>query len=566
MSSNNWPPKFTLDGASILNLLTGDRFYSSADAAIREAVLNAIDAFGRQHISDTTISPEIEVIFDEQANTVTISDNGDGMDESDLRELFSKIGASASKIAQKNGEDQYKAVGEFGIGIVSYFLVSDKHQIHTLKLNGEPIGLEFDCSMLDAESAAKVVSSQRSSVGTTVILYIRDATLFESLLIRFPYWVRAVQGLHAKKVPTETNIAQGGLSTHIKTIEVETPEWIELAQLGPPSVFDVWDHLDGKGHVDILYRGVFVDHIEVKELWGIEGSIHVDPKEFKPKLNREGFVGEQLSGEVTRFLQKIHPQVLQAAVGCVQEVLSDRKTTEWTIRKWVTLWLAVPRSGPYKEAAKAWDEKFRKRKAFLLLKRDDTDLEVSVADIEDLNADRIYVAPTPLTSANDIVKQAVRVLRAKGLPVIQGTGREGGYLDFATMAARTTADLLINHFREVLPESVLIESVANDVVREEIIAEVFESLPKVRIVRLGSQAVPLVNVGEEIWINIEVAEGKKIIQEICDRNEGYLGVWVACLRHSPNYAGQIAKLLQNTPEAPVQLGLVRRQYLRGLAI
>ena len=30
---SDWPPKFTLDSASVLTLLTGDRFYSSADAA-----------------------------------------------------------------------------------------------------------------------------------------------------------------------------------------------------------------------------------------------------------------------------------------------------------------------------------------------------------------------------------------------------------------------------------------------------------------------------------------------------------------------------------------------------
>ena len=47
MSGNNWPPKFTIDQESVLKLFTGESFYSSVDASIREAVLNAIDAIGR---------------------------------------------------------------------------------------------------------------------------------------------------------------------------------------------------------------------------------------------------------------------------------------------------------------------------------------------------------------------------------------------------------------------------------------------------------------------------------------------------------------------------------------
>ena len=48
MSENNWPPKFTIDQESVLKLFTGESFYSSVYASIREAVLNAIDAIGRR--------------------------------------------------------------------------------------------------------------------------------------------------------------------------------------------------------------------------------------------------------------------------------------------------------------------------------------------------------------------------------------------------------------------------------------------------------------------------------------------------------------------------------------
>lgn len=104
MSAIDWPPKFTLDAEHILKLLTGDRFYSAADAAIREAILNAIDAIGRRQIAEPDLPSDIKVLYDESAMTVTISDNGDGMGKIELAELFSKVGASASRIAQTSGE------------------------------------------------------------------------------------------------------------------------------------------------------------------------------------------------------------------------------------------------------------------------------------------------------------------------------------------------------------------------------------------------------------------------------------------------------------------------------
>lgn len=45
---NGWPPRLTVDIEPVLRLFTGENFYSSADAALREAVLNAIDAIGRR--------------------------------------------------------------------------------------------------------------------------------------------------------------------------------------------------------------------------------------------------------------------------------------------------------------------------------------------------------------------------------------------------------------------------------------------------------------------------------------------------------------------------------------
>lgn len=563
-----WPPVFTLDTEAVLRLFTGDRFYSSSDAGLREAILNAIDACGRRQDSDPNHESTITVTFDDDARTVTVRDNGIGMTQEDLTNLFAKVGASAAKLVEQPEASAYKSIGEFGIGVVSYFLMAKRFQLHTTKVGvGEAIGLEFSDGMLDGETPALSIEGRQSEPGTTLVLMVRDGIEIDFLVKRFAHWVRDVEGLNAVRMPRNEAIQQGGASHEVKHTAVQLPEWAERVTVGPPEKFEVWNRFDGQAHVDILYRGVFVDRMDIPGLWGTEGSIDVDPKHeaFKPKLNREGFVGEQLKGHLTRFLQQVHPQILETAVECLRDVLADDRTKEWTIQRWVTLWLAVPRSGDYAKAAALWDAEFQQRNSFRILGLESQPRDVSVAELQALDVEQIYLAPLALGQAGAIVQQAVRVLRARGEPVVQGIGRESGFLaGVASWAAQETSELLFQYFRESLPKVVKVGDVAQAIVGQEGIAEVFDEPPRVRIVRLGDHAAPIVTVGGEIWVNLESENGRRMIEEVCDRNEGHLGLWVACLRHAPDEVAAVASVLRNVTKTAV-VGPVKRRFLRGLS-
>ena len=159
--------------------LTGDRFYSSADAALREAILNSIDACGRRTSDAASYHPAITVTFDEVTRTITITDNGDGMNQHDVTELFAKIGASASSVIQEASRRKYEAVGEFGIGVVSYFLVCHRFEIHTRGESGQPIGLVFTNEMFDMEKPAEETVCRQEERGTTLLLHIVDQGRFD---------------------------------------------------------------------------------------------------------------------------------------------------------------------------------------------------------------------------------------------------------------------------------------------------------------------------------------------------------------------------------------------------
>ena len=304
-----FPPSLSIDSEAILKLFTGETFYSNVDASLREAVLNAIDAVGRRRDVDLSITPTIRVEFDRQSMTITVTDNGDGMGPQEAVQLFSKVGASASKLYGNMNSGNYSAIGEFGIGVLSYFLVCQEFQVHSKAENSEPIGLNFTRTMLDAHTPATQIAPLRNEVGTQLILPVTKENHFNHILHRYPHWFRNVEGLHAIDLPDGNEISQGGLSREIKPVNVDLPDWIHEAHLGPPILFESWDTFDGSAYVDVLYRGVFVEEIVIPQFWATTGAIHVDPKYFRPKLNREGFVGDRLTTELEPILRGCHPAV-----------------------------------------------------------------------------------------------------------------------------------------------------------------------------------------------------------------------------------------------------------------
>ena len=564
MPDTDWPPRFTIDQASILELFTGETFYTSVDAAIREAILNSIDAVGRREATGNSIPAQIDVSFDGQSRTITVSDNGDGMGKEQLGHLFSRIGASAARVASDAGRDEYKSVGEFGIGVLSYFLICERFEIHSVGAELDPLGLEFAREMLDGKTRATTIQPRRSEQGTDLILFVDREEFFDKTLEMFPHWIRDVDGLVAREGPDGKEIPQGGISREIKVISARTPEWVHAAHIGPPVLSDRWEHFDGSAHVDILYRGVFVASVDVRHLWAIEGVIHVDPKHFRPKLNREGFVGDQLQSELEPFLRSCHPMVLERALECVREVLIDEVTQEWSLRRWVTLWLAVPRSGPYDRVARLWDEEFRSRKAFQLLGAGQQSTDVSIRDLEKLAQDEVYVAPLNLRNTSQVTQQAVRVLRNSGQVVVQGVSKEGAFLQHTNFVGGSTGDILIRHFKGSLPKLIQVESVAERVIGQEAIATLFDQRPFVQIVRLGTEAAAVLPVGGEIWINIDDKGGRDIVRTVCARNEGHTGLWIACMRHGGQHAQQIANVLNRSPSEAGKMGPIKRQYLLGI--
>ena len=86
------------------------------------------------------------------------------MSQADVTDLFAKVGASAA-----TNEANKKSVGEFGIGVISYFMAGNLFTLQTYDGTTASIGLSFDRQMLSGGTATEV-SATKQSQGTTITI------------------------------------------------------------------------------------------------------------------------------------------------------------------------------------------------------------------------------------------------------------------------------------------------------------------------------------------------------------------------------------------------------------
>ena len=557
MLSGQWPPGFSLVKEEILNLLIGESFYTNPSAALREAILNAIDAVR----CCPGVDPRIDVVFNRDDCTLRVSDNGIGMNQEDIVQLFVKVGASAAKLRERTG-----SVGKFGIGVISYFMAGDQFTLDTYDGRTAPIALRFTRGML-SEGRANEVLPSRKTQGTTVTMDIRDLATLERLENGFKHWCRDVDGLVARIQPEDTPLEQGGASRGDPSSTVAVPDlpsWVEKAHLSPISKLGGWEGMNGNSVVAVLYRGVFVQECNVRSLWGIQGSLDVDPEHFKPQLNREGFVGKSVEEDVYAFLLACHPSILRALVKQLGDAFRKGKLDDWTTQRWASLWLAVPRSHEYHVAIEAWDAFFRGLPAFDLADTKDGWNPVSFEAIL-ARGDRVFVAPLRGQSQSELVRAAVRFLRNTGRTVIRGIKWDRSWMRYANRAYGTTAQLIAHVFSSELPELVDVASEAETVLSEvQAIATLFHGPPSVELARLGAGSQPAVGLNKRLIINVDNEDGRALVEHALKVNEGAMSLVGGAARHAYQQLTQVAAVVNRMSGEPEILGPVRRRYVRSI--
>ncbi|BCL75942.1 chaperone protein HtpG [Jeongeupia sp. HS-3] len=156
--------------------------YSNKEIFLRELVSNASDACDKLRFEATQHAERYEgdgelairVSFDKDARTVTIADNGIGMNRDDVVAHIGTIARSGTKefFSQLTGDSAKDShlIGQFGVGFYSAFIVADKVTLTTRRA-GETVATRWE-SMGDGEYTLEEVS--KAGRGTEIVLHLKE--------------------------------------------------------------------------------------------------------------------------------------------------------------------------------------------------------------------------------------------------------------------------------------------------------------------------------------------------------------------------------------------------------
>lgn len=177
---------FQAEVARILDIVVHS-LYSQREIFLRELISNASDACDKlryQAITepdllagDTTL--RIELSIDNEARTLTVADNGIGMNRDDLIENLGTIARSGTgeflKKLTGDARKDVNLIGQFGVGFYSSFMVADRVEVVTRKA-GESHGWRWES---DGKGEFTIVEHKEATRGTRVILHLKkDADEF----------------------------------------------------------------------------------------------------------------------------------------------------------------------------------------------------------------------------------------------------------------------------------------------------------------------------------------------------------------------------------------------------
>ena len=170
--------QFKAESKQLLNLMINS-IYTHREIFLREIISNASDAIDKLHyrsISDSGVNVaredfRIDVSYDRDARTVTVSDNGIGMTKEDMDANLGVIAHSGSLDFKKEMEENADVdiIGQFGVGFYSAFLVSDKVTVRS-RAYGQDQAWEWTSEGADGYT---IRECQKDSWGTDVIMHLR---------------------------------------------------------------------------------------------------------------------------------------------------------------------------------------------------------------------------------------------------------------------------------------------------------------------------------------------------------------------------------------------------------
>ena len=177
---------FEADTGRVLNIVINS-LYSEKEIFLRELISNSSDALDKRRflsLTDSSLGAEnseykISIMIDKKNKSLTISDNGIGMDEEDLIKSLGTIARSGTseflaeleKKASEKKDADVNLIGQFGVGFYSSFMVADNVVVISRKAGSH------DCFKWssDGTTGYEIEKLDNAEVGTTITLTVKAA-------------------------------------------------------------------------------------------------------------------------------------------------------------------------------------------------------------------------------------------------------------------------------------------------------------------------------------------------------------------------------------------------------
>ena len=171
--------QFKAESKRLLDLMVNS-IYTHKEIFLREIISNASDACDKlcyQALTDDAVGMsrkdfKIEIKVDKEHRTLTVSDNGIGMDKEDLENNLGVIASSGSyKFKQEVGDDakDTDVIGQFGVGFYSAFMVADAVTVISKAYGSD----EAFMWQSDGADGYTITPCEKDAPGSDIIMHIK---------------------------------------------------------------------------------------------------------------------------------------------------------------------------------------------------------------------------------------------------------------------------------------------------------------------------------------------------------------------------------------------------------
>ncbi len=244
--------EFKAQSKKLLDLVVNS-IYVNREIFLRELISNASDALDKRRfmsLTDSSLDADfcIELKADKAARTLTVSDNGVGMNERELESNLVVIAASGTEEFKKaQGKvDDNDLIGQFGVGFYSSFMVAESVTVISKKV-GESSAYKWVSNGVDGFD---ILPAERDGYGTDVIITLKadgeesysefvEEYRLSALVKKYSDYIRYPIRMLTQKISD----GDGATAEEIKTLNSMTPVWKKRkSELGESELDEFYKH------------------------------------------------------------------------------------------------------------------------------------------------------------------------------------------------------------------------------------------------------------------------------------------------------------------------------------